>query len=259
MKETRDKVLLIDGDMFLYRAACAAEQEMRWDDDTWTLQTNMSEAKAEVDNQVSTIIKRLSSDEILLLFSPKRTFRHGLCSTYKSNRKAKRKPLGISELKDWMMAEYPSKMFPNIEADDAIGILATSDPNGCVAVSADKDFGTLPITWYNHQKDILKTTDVADANYFHLVQSLMGDTTDGYAGLKGVGPRTAEKILNKNGAYWETVVEAYEAKGMTSADALLTARLAYILRCDDYDEDTHEVTLWVPTLKTKSNQIPFKC
>ena len=246
MKQTEDKLLLIDGDMFLYRAACATEQEMRWDDDIWTLQTNMSEAKAEVDNQVSTIIKTLSSDEILLLFTPKSTFRHDLCSTYKANRKNKRKPLGIAELKEWMMSEYPSKMFPNIEADDAIGILATSDPDGCVAVSADKDFGTLPITWYNHQRDILKTTTLAEANYFHLVQSLMGDATDGFPGIKGVGPRTAEKILQKNGATWSTVVDAYEAKGMTADDALLTARLARILRNGEYDDETNEVTLWIP-------------
>jgi len=178
MKDTKNKKLLIDADMVLYRAACAAEQEMRWDDDTWTLQTNMSEAKADADRQITTIMKRLNSEDILLLFSPSRTFRHQICSTYKANRKDKRKPLGISELKEWMMNEYPARIMPNIEADDAIGILATEDPKNTVAVSADKDFGTLPVTWYNHQKDLLRTVTLEEANYFHLVQSLMGDTTD---------------------------------------------------------------------------------
>jgi len=246
MKDTKNKKLLIDADMVLYRAACAAEQEMRWDDDTWTLQTNMSEAKADADRQITTIMKRLNSEDILLLFSPSRTFRHQICSTYKANRKDKRKPLGISELKEWMMNEYPARIMPNIEADDAIGILATEDPKNTVAVSADKDFGTLPVTWYNHQKDLLRTVTLEEANYFHLVQSLMGDTTDGFSGLKGCGPRTAEKLLQKNGASWKTVVDAYEAKGMTEDDALLTARLARILRAGDYDEQEHEVELWTP-------------
>ena len=246
MKETKNKLLLIDADMVLYRSVCAAEQEMRWDDDIWTLQTNMSEAKAEADNQISTITKRLQSDKILLLFSPRRTFRHDLLPAYKANRSNKRKPLGIGELKEWMMAEYPSKMFPNIEADDAIGILATEDPDNRVAVSADKDFGTLPVTWYNHQKDILRIVTEEEANRFHLVQSLIGDSTDGFGGLKGCGPRTAEKLLDKNGATWNTVVDAYKAKGQTEDDALLTARLAHILQHKDYNQETHEVHLWQP-------------
>jgi DNA polymerase-1 len=246
MKETKNKILLIDADMVLYRSVCAAEQEMRWDDDIWTLQTNMSEAKAEVDNQLSTITKRLKSDDILLLFSPKRTFRHDLLPAYKANRSSKRKPLGISELKEWMMNEYPSEMFPNIEADDAIGILATEDPDNRVAVSADKDFGTLPITWYNHQKDVLRIVSSEEANHFHLMQSLMGDSTDGFTGLRGCGPRTAEKLLEKNGATWGTVVDAYKAKGQTAEDALLTARLARILRHGDYNKETNEVKLWQP-------------
>jgi len=41
-------------------------------------------------------------------------------------------------------------------------------------------------------------------------------------------------------------VDAYKAKGETEYEALLTARLARILRDGDYDFDTHEVTLWTP-------------
>ena len=247
MKETKNKLLLIDADMVLYKAACAAEQEMRWDDNTWTLQTNMVEAKAEADRQIDTICKALKSKKIKLFFSPKRTFRHEMWPAYKANRKDKRKPLGIGELRDWMMEEYDSVMYPNIEADDAIGIWATEDSENRVAVSGDKDFGTLPIYWYNHLKDILRIVTEEQANHFHLVQSLMGDTTDGFSGLKGCGPMTAEKLLKKNGSTWKTVVEAYEAKGFDSDDALMTARLARILRHGDYDLDTNEVTLWTPS------------
>lgn len=247
MKETKNKLLLIDGDIILYKAACAAEQEMRWDDNTWTLQTNMAEAKAEVDRNITSISKSLSSENIKVFFSPSRTFRHGLCSTYKANRKDKRKPLGISELKDWMMAEYDSELYTDIEADDAIGIWATEDPENRVAVSIDKDFATLPITLYNPDKDVLRTISEEEADHFHLVQSLMGDSTDGFAGLKGCGPMTAKKLLEKNGATWKTVVDAYVAKGFDAVDALMTARLARILRHGDYDFDTHEVTLWTPS------------
>ena len=246
MKETKNKLLLIDGDMILYKAACAAEQEMRWDDETWTLQTNMVEAKAEADRNIDTISNSLKSKKIKVFFSPSRTFRHDLWPAYKANRKDKRKPLGIGELRDWMMQEYDSELYPNIEADDAIGIWATEDPENRVAVSGDKDFATLPIHWYNHLKDTLRIISKEEADHFHLVQSLMGDSTDGFGGIKGCGPMTAKKLLDKNGATWKTVVDAYKAKGETEYEALLTARLARILRAGDYNFDTHEITLWTP-------------
>ena len=144
--------------MLLYKAACAAEQEMRWDDNTWTLQTNMVEAKAEADRNIDTISKTLKSKKIKVFFSPSRTFRHDMWPAYKANRKDKRKPLGIGELRDWMMEEYDSVMYQRIEADDAIGVWATEDPENRVAVSGDKDFGTLPIHWYNHP-----VTELTDA------------------------------------------------------------------------------------------------
>lgn len=261
MKETKNKQLVIDGDMLLYKAASVAEQEIRWNDDIWTLETNMNVAKAEADRQIDEIKRDLKSDNILVVFSDRVTFRHKMWPAYKQNRSGKRKPLGLGELKEWMMAEYPSELYPNLEADDAIGIIVTEDTENRVAVSGDKDFGTLPVAWYNHLKKTLRTITVAEANYFHLVQSLMGDMTDGFAGCKGFGQITAEKWLQKHGAYWESVVEAYESKGSNKEDALMNARLARILRVGEYNKETHEVTLWNPKVdaKSKSQQIPFNC
>ncbi|MGB0440436.1 MAG: NADH-quinone oxidoreductase subunit NuoE, partial [Paracoccaceae bacterium] len=55
--------------------------------------------------------------------------------------------------------------------------------------------------------------------------------TDGQADdlklIKGVGPKTAVKLLDKHGWDWDGVVTVYESKGLTEDDALLTARLAY--------------------------------
>ena len=243
---TKNKALHIDGDMILYKAACAAEEEIRWDDDTWTLQTNMLIAKDKALTAIERICDSLSSSFVHLYFTPRVTFRHDLWPAYKANRKDKRKPLGISELREYLMGVYESSIFANIEADDAIGLAVTKDPNGSVAVSGDKDFGTLPITWYNHLKDELRVITEEEADHFHLVQSLMGDSTDGFAGLKGFGIKTAEKLLAKKGATWQTVVEAYESKGFSKDDALMTARLARILRHGDYDYKTNEVTLWEP-------------
>ena len=232
--------------MIIHKAACAAEEEIRWDDETWTLQTNMNDAKEIVETQIKSIANALNSSFIRGFFSPSRTFRHDLWPAYKSNRKDKRKPLGLRELREWASKKYDTFCYENIEADDAIGILVTESPEERIAVSGDKDFRTLPCTWYDHLKEKLTTTSEKEADHFHLVQSLMGDTTDGFSGLKGVGPATAEKILKKGGDLWQTVVDTYKSKGATEEEALLTARLARILRSGDYDFSNSTVTLWNP-------------
>lgn len=261
MKETKNKRLIIDADVILYRAAFLSEEEIKWADDVFTLQSNFNEAKAAVMDQIHSICKTLSSKNYILCFSDRKTFRHEMWPAYKGNRNDKRKPLGISDLKKWMMETFESIIMPRLEADDVCGILTTRDRDNTVAVSIDKDFGTLPVVWYNPNTDALKDITVAEADYFHKIQSLTGDATDGFEGIKGVGPMTAKKLLNKKGCFWETVVEAYEDKGLTEDDALMTARLARILQDGDYDEETHEVTLWEPKrgLREQNQQIPFKC
>ena len=252
MKETIGKQLIVDADMVVFRAACAAEKEIRWDDDTWTLETSMSDAKECIVTQIESIMHDLQSTEIVMVFSPPRNYRYDICPTYKANRKGKRKPLGLSELKNWVCDNYPTIQEKNIEADDAIGVLVTGEPEFRVAVSGDKDFGTLPVTWYNPLKKKLTITTDEEADRFHLLQSIMGDTADGYGGVKGFGPKTAEKYLAQHGMSWDTVIKAYKSKGMTEEDAVLTARLARILRHGEYNHETGEVVLWTPPSTDKA-------
>jgi len=237
---------LIDGDMILYRAAFAAEVETKWEDNIFTLHTDFNQAKAEASQLIETILKKLDTTKCSAFFSDRRTFRHDLFPEYKANRKDKRSPLGINDLREWMMESFNGELWKNLEADDAIGILATEDRENTVAVSGDKDFGTLPCKWYNFLKDEFKLTTTKEADRFHLIQALAGDSTDGYKGVPGIGVITAQKLLDKHGESWETVVSVYESKGLTEEDALLTGRLARILRYTDYNKETKEVILWTP-------------
>ena len=240
------KTIMIDGDMIIYRAAFSSEVETKWDDNTWTLHSSEAEATAKVDELVETIMKKLKATDYITCISSKTNFRKELYPDYKSNRSAKRKPLCIKALTDYMYDYHNGLIVDNLEADDLIGILCTRNPKETIAVSGDKDFGTLPITWYNHLKDEVVTTGIRKANRFHLIQTLTGDPVDGYKGLKGVGIKTAEKILDKNGATWRTVVNEYKKHDLTEDDALLTARLAYILRKQNYNLETKEIKLWTP-------------
>ena len=240
------KQLIIDGDMLAYRAAFSCEVETKWDEDHWTLTSSETEMMAEVDRFFDNLSKNLGSDTIVPVFSPRENFRLDLFPDYKAHRKDKRKPLGLRWLIEWVKSAYDGLTAENMEADDLMGIICTRDPEGTIAVSGDKDFGTLPITWYNPLKEEMKTTTPEEGRNYHLVQTLAGDAADGYMGVRGIGEVTARKLFGKKGYDWEVVLEAYAKADMDEEDALLTARLAYILHDKDYNEETKEITLWEP-------------
>ena len=91
------------------------------------------------------------------------------------------------------------------------------------------------------------TVNKADGAKWHLIQTLAGDQTDGYAGAPGVGVKRAEVLFAKHGYSWETVVNAFKEKGLGEEIALQNARLAKILTVDDYDFEQRCPILWTPT------------
>lgn len=76
------------------------------------------------------------------------------------------------------------------------------------------------------------------------MQTMIGDTADNYKGCPGIGIKTAEKLFNKYGATWDTVVKSFKNAGCTEEDALVQARVARILRDEDFKDG--KVKLWTP-------------
>lgn len=242
--------LLIDGDVLVYRAALSAEYEHRWEDGIWTLEAREDDAINFIEKTIDSITASLGScDYVVALSCTKSNFRKDIYPDYKSNRKDHRKPLLYRFIRDYISTEHPTKVQEGLEGDDVIGILATKGkkkPN-TVIVSIDKDFKSIPNKYWNMDSEEMVDTTPEEAHRFHMLQTLMGDTVDGYGGCKGVGPKTAEKVLNASeGCLWESVVKQYNKAGMTEEDALVQARLARILHASDYDFKKKEVKLWKP-------------
>jgi DNA polymerase-1 len=107
---------------------------------------------------------------------------------------------------------------------------------------------TIPGAHYNYGKQESYTVTEDEANWYHLMQALTGDTTDGYPGCPGIGKVTAERVLigEHGGPLWPRVVEQYVKKGLSEEVALMNARVARILRHTDYDFKKKEVVLWTP-------------
>ena len=241
-------LLALDTDIIIYKSILTTEQEIDWGDDVWTLYTDLKEAQKVFKKQLETIQLRLKSDEILCcLTDAKDNFRKHISPSYKSNRKGTRKPVGYVALVEWVRDTYPSLSKPSLEADDVLGIIATKPENKgkVIVVSDDKDLKTVPGKLYRPMQDEALDITEADADAFFLQQCLQGDAVDGYGGLKGVGEKTAKKILGIR-PVWDSVEQAYIKAGYTRDDALEQARLARILRWTDWDEKKGEPILWTP-------------
>ena len=177
---------------------------------------------------------------------PETNFRKAIFPDYKSNRKASRKPGGLSELREWVIAERSGWTVKDLEADDLLGIMATTSQDNVIA-SLDKDIGTLPnVAWYNFGKGEWVYQSLEQADKFFLIQALAGDSVDGYKGIPGIGVKKAAKILEEGGARWSTVVGAYVRHGLTAQDAFVNASMARILTRENYNLETGAMRPWEP-------------
>lgn len=244
----RKRIALIDGDILLYRESAAVEKEFDWGDDWWTLLGDAQEAKQRLDVWLGELKTMLELDEMVLTLTGTKNWRNDVLPSYKSNRKGRRKPVVYPELRRYVIDAYKSIMYERLEADDCMGIFATSpkEDRDLIVVSEDKDLKTIPCQLYNPNRpeEGVVTISLEEADRNHLLQTLCGDSTDGYSGCPGVGPKKAEKLLTSND--WSLVVGAYEKAGLTEADALIQARVARILRWKEFNKKGEDAILWNP-------------
>lgn len=239
-------MILIDADILVYKAVASTEQEIEWEPDVWTIQTDLKDSHEAFEQQLNTILTAVGSkSNYKLCFSDSKNFRKDLDPTYKANRASLRKPVGFKAFREQVVEKYPSFSQPGLEADDCLGILATKFiAKSPIIVSDDKDLMQIP--GKHLVNGAIVSVSKEEGDYLHMKQTLTGDAVDGYPGCPGIGPKTAEKLL-ADGNHWEAVIKAYTKAGLTEADALLQARLARILQVEDWDEKKRKPILWNPS------------
>ena len=249
-------VLLIDGDIVAYRHAAGAEVATDWGDDHWTLHTDTKQAKQSMDSHINNLVTMLEADKIEIALTGTEVFRKKIDSSYKASRKKSRKPIGLGVLREHIMTSWRGSIENELEADDLLGIWAT-DPQfhaGAkkIIVSIDKDMQTIPChLWNNNHPEFgVKNISLREADRFHLYQTLVGDSTDGYPGCPTYGPTKSQRLLDSivsdEHSAWDKVVEAFEKQGKTEEEALVQARLARILRIENFNIRTKAIKYWTP-------------
>lgn len=151
-------------------------------------------------------------------------FRHEIYPDYKANRPPMPEDLSVQipYIKELVRSmNIPCFESEGIEADDIIAsaaILLGRQGHKVVVVSGDKDLLQLVneqvVMWDPMKNKIMNSAAVEEKYHVKPEQlldcySLMGDSSDNVPGVPGVGPKTAEKLINQHGTL-EGVYEALE-------------------------------------------------
>jgi 5'-3' exonuclease len=258
MKNKKPKVaLLIDADIIIFKAASIAEKPVNWGNGFWTLHAFEEPAKKHIDSYVTGLKEKLKADIVYMCLSDsKSNFRKEVLPDYKANRKTTRQPLIRQALREYVESKYICKVVDSLEADDVLGVMATSSQKSekRIMVSQDKDLEQIPSLLYNPDKDTVpRLIDEKAAIRWFFIQALTGDKTDNYDGCPKIGIKTAEKILTpKEGEIetpewlWGKVLAQYEKAGLNEEYALTQVRCAKILTNKDYNFKNKKVKLWSP-------------
>jgi DNA polymerase-1 len=264
-----ERILLVDADTAVFRFAYVNEEAHAWDSETWSYFGDLGRAKQQLGKWIDDLLVRLDADQVYYFLSDSEAnWRHDILPSYKGHRaswrqgrrpslgelpdvpEGPRRPMLYKPLREWLRETFDAVVIPSLEADDLCGMWATNPAFGGekIIVSVDKDLRQVPGLHWNPDRSEEGITRVSEreGDYCHLYLTLVGDTSDGYSGCKGIGPVKAKKLLDDS-CSWATVVRAYKGAGLTEEDALVQARVARVCRHGDYNPETKEIKLWEPT------------
>lgn len=241
--------LVVDTEGVLVPAAKAAEYDIEWAPGDWQRVCRHGEAVALFQEAIATLMAAAPGLSVALVFGDRVTFRAGVFPAYKANRKKEQKVpgwpalvAGVEQLA--FSCGWDVWRLPNVEADDAIGVLA--EPLDIIA-SVDKDLLTIPGQHFRRGELLFQSEASADLAFYS--QALIGDRSDNYPGCPGVGEKGAEKALagcRTEAEMWQAVLGCYLRAGKSVGDAIVQARCARILRPGEYDHSSNRPILWQP-------------
>ncbi len=244
----KKKLFLIDGTAIIYRSFFAFIRNPLYN----SKGQNTSAIYGTI-NAFLRLMERYNPEFVAISFDRReKTFRHEITDTYKANRLP-----APDELHEQV---EPIKEFFNLiglkeiscagyEADDVLATLAEKYKRkfDVIIVTGDKDFSQLVdenVKLYDPAKEQVMDAEAVIEKYglkpeqFIDYLAICGDSADNIPGVKGIGPKGAEKLLSEFGTL-ENIYENIDqisAKGTREKllefkeDAFLSRKLATIVR-----------------------------
>ena len=209
------KVILVDGNNLLFRSYYATAYSGNLMNNSKGFPTNGLYGLV---NMLNKIIKEEKPEYMLVAFDKGKTFRHEKYKSYKEGRiKTPDDLLKQFEVAKKLVPLMGIKMFEidNYEADDIIGtyskLVSENEDFDSLIVSSDKDL--LQLINKENTVKLLKSKDyiMMDEKTFFSeygitpdkmidLKGLMGDSSDNIPGVKGIGEKTALKLLQEYGS-----------------------------------------------------------
>ncbi len=213
-----EKLYIVDGMAYAFRSYFAIR--------------NLRDSQGRPTNAVygfARVVLKLLREEkpaylVMVFDAPGKTFRDDMYPAYKATRQETPEDLihQFDRIDELVRAfDIPLLRIPGVEADDVMGTLARrAEAAGmeAVVVSADKDVLQLVTdhtlvydpnrgdkgTWYD-RKGVEERFGVPPGNVIEVL-GLMGDSADNVPGVKGIGEKTAIKLLQQ----YKTIAGVYE-------------------------------------------------
>jgi DNA polymerase I len=246
------KLLLIDGNALMHRAYHALPPLTAPDG-------TVINAVYGFFSMVFTVVSEMKPDYLIVSFDiSKPTYRQSLYAGYHEHRPQMADDLGAQfAIVHNALEKMQIKIFEveGFEADDVIGtishqVVTGTDDVEVVILTGDRDLLQLINSRVNVLMPVVgvKTTIVHDEksveekygvkpSQFVDYKALIGDASDGYPGVTGIGPKTAAKLIQEYGTFealYEKIgelPEKYATKLATDAEqAALAKKLATIMR-----------------------------
>lgn len=208
-----EKIILVDGNNLLFRSYYATAYNGNFMKNSKGFPTN---ALFGFTNMMNKIIEEENPTRILVAFDKGKTFRHDKFNFYKEGRMETPDELKIQfpiakEMLEYMGIKYYE--IDNYEADDIIGTFASfcdipdDDFIGTI-ISSDRDLLQLLSPQVDikllKQKDYIRYNPESFKAEYGIdpiniidLKALMGDSSDNIPGVKGVGEKTALKLLQE--------------------------------------------------------------
>lgn len=281
----RKKLFLLDAFALIYRAYYALIRNPRI-----TSKGRNVNAQFGFTNTLFDLINREKPTHMAVCFDTfAPTERHTDYTDYKANRQEAPEDLlaSLDDIKNIIRGfNIPVIEVDGYEADDVIGTLAWQAADGeydVFMVTPDKDYGQLCI--HDHvciykpgyqggdveildAKKICEKWGIDNVSQVIDILGLMGDAVDNIPGIKGVGEKTAAKLIKEYGSVENIIAAADNIKGSIGEkiragkeDALMSKKLATIITTvpvQFHDED-YRIKEWnKPALIEVFTELEFK-
>ena len=198
------RVLLIDADSIMYTSTYFPEdsllefptEEEQLEEAKYRTRTKLQEIQLNVEEWYNIV-------QTYIFIGGKGNFRYKIFPEYKANRKDTVKSPLLPFIKEYMIEELKAIESHGGEADDYIIDGISECFGNCVVSSIDKDVlyhsPNIPLYDYRGYNDVLgefKSISTKQSRLARATQIVIGDSTDGVPGAKGVGKAWCDKNMH---------------------------------------------------------------